>query len=41
MGFIPISIKAYIKKHLRNNPGKNEKDIREKQKLTRLSTNLV
>ena len=30
MGFIPISIKAYIKKHLKNNPSENEKDLRKR-----------
>lgn len=30
MGFIPISIKAYIKKHLKSNPGENEKDLRKR-----------
>ena len=30
MGFIPISINAYIKKHLENNPSENEKDLRKR-----------
>jgi len=30
MGFIPISINAYIKKHLKNNPSENEKDLRKR-----------
>ena len=29
MGFLPISINSYIKKHLKNNPGVNEKDLRK------------
>jgi len=30
MGFIPISINAYIKKHLKNNPSENGKDLRKR-----------
>ena len=30
MGFIPISINNYIKKHLKNNPEENEKDLRKR-----------
>jgi hypothetical protein len=30
MGFLPISINGYIKKHLKNNPGENEKDLRKR-----------
>lgn len=30
MGFIPISINAYIKKHLKNNSSENEKDLRKR-----------
>jgi len=30
MGFIPISINSYIKKHLKNNPEENEKDLRKR-----------
>lgn len=30
MGFLPISISDYIKKHIKNNPGENEKNLREK-----------
>ena len=30
MGFIPISLNAYIKKHLKNNPSENEKDLRRR-----------
>ncbi len=30
MGFIPITINSYIKKHLKNNPGENEKDLRKR-----------
>lgn len=30
MGFIPISIKNYIKKHLKNNPSEDEKDLRRR-----------
>ena len=30
MGFRPISINDYIKKHLKNNPGENEKDLRKR-----------
>jgi hypothetical protein len=30
MGFIPISIYSYIKKHLENNPGENEEDLRKR-----------
>jgi len=30
MGFIPISINDYIKKHLKNNPGENETDLRKR-----------
>ncbi len=30
MGFIPISINAYIKKHLKNNPSENEKNLRKR-----------
>lgn len=30
MGFIPISINAYIKKNLKNNPDENEKDLRKR-----------
>ena len=29
MGFIPISIENYIKLHLKNNPGENEKELRK------------
>ena len=29
MGFVPISIDKYIKKHLESNPSDNEKDLRE------------
>ena len=36
MGFIPISIENYIKKHLENNPSENETDLRK-----RLSSALV
>lgn len=28
MGFVPISIDKYIKKHLKINPSENEKDLR-------------
>lgn len=30
MGFIPISINAYIKKHLENNVGESEKNLRKR-----------
>ena len=30
MGFTPISINAYTKKHLKNNPSENEKDLRKR-----------
>lgn len=30
MGFIPISINEYIKKHLKSNPDKNEADLRKR-----------
>jgi len=30
MGFIPISIDGYLKKHLKNNPGENEKELRKR-----------
>ena len=30
MGFLPISISGYIKKHLKNNTGENEKDLRKR-----------
>ena len=30
MGFLSISISGYIKKHLKNNPGENEKDLRKR-----------
>lgn len=30
MGFIPISIKAYIKMHLKNNPNENDGDLRQR-----------
>ncbi len=30
MGFVPISIDKYIKKHLKNNPSENEKDLRKR-----------
>ncbi|RLD69110.1 MAG: hypothetical protein DRI95_01100 [Bacteroidetes bacterium] len=30
MGFIPISIDKYVKKHLKNNPSENEKDLRSR-----------
>lgn len=30
MGFLPISMSDYIKKHLKNNPGENEKDLRKR-----------
>jgi hypothetical protein len=30
MGFVPISIDTYIKKHLENNPTENEKELRER-----------
>ncbi len=33
MGFVPISIKGYLKKHLKNNPGQNEKDLRKRLNL--------
>lgn len=36
MGFIPISIENYIKKHLENNPSENETDLRK-----RLSSALI
>ncbi len=29
MGFVPISIDEYVKKHLKNNPSVDEKDLRE------------
>jgi hypothetical protein len=29
MGFVPISIDKYIKKHLESNPSENEKDLRK------------
>lgn len=34
MGFIPISIDEYIKKHLKNNPNEGEKDLRKRLNLT-------
>ena len=30
MGFRPISIDDYIKKHIKNNPGENEKDLKKR-----------
>lgn len=33
MGFVPISIDKYIKKHLESNPFDNEKDLRERLKF--------
>ena len=30
MGFIPISIDEYVKKHMQNNPSENEKDLRQR-----------
>jgi len=30
MGFIPISINAYIKEHLKNNPSENKKELRNR-----------
>ena len=30
MGFIPISIEDYVKKHLKNNPKKNKKELTER-----------
>jgi len=27
MGFVPISINAYLKKYLKNNPSENEKEL--------------
>ncbi|WP_339925623.1 hypothetical protein [uncultured Cyclobacterium sp.] len=30
MEFTPISIKEYVKKHLKNNPSENEKDLRKR-----------
>lgn len=30
MGFVPISINEYIKKHLKNNPDENENDLRKR-----------
>ncbi len=30
MGFVPISIEDYIKKHLKSNLDENEKDLRER-----------
>lgn len=30
MGFVPISIDKYIKKHLDNNPSENKKDLRKR-----------
>ena len=30
MGFVPISIDRYVKKHLKNNPSENEKDLRDR-----------
>jgi hypothetical protein len=30
MGFVPITIDKYIKKHLENNPSANEKDLRKR-----------
>ena len=32
MGFVPISIDRYIKKHLENNPSEDEKDLRNRLK---------
>ncbi len=32
MSFIPISIEQYIKKHLKSNPSKNEKDLKRQLK---------
>lgn len=29
MGFVPISVDKYIKKHLKSNPSENEKDLRK------------
>ncbi len=34
MGFIPISIDKYIKKHLKNNPSESEKDLRKRLNST-------
>lgn len=34
MGFIPISIENYIKKHLGNNPAENENDLRMRLNAT-------
>jgi len=33
MGFIPISINKYVKKHLKSNPSENEKDLRKRLNL--------
>jgi hypothetical protein len=33
MGFVPISIKEYIKKHLENNPSEREQDLRNRLKI--------
>ncbi|NLM67289.1 MAG: hypothetical protein GX180_08975 [Enterococcus sp.] len=30
MGFVPISIDKYIKKHLESNPSENEKDLQKR-----------
>jgi hypothetical protein len=30
MQFIPISIKEYVKKHLKNNPSENERDLNKR-----------
>jgi hypothetical protein len=30
MGFVPISIDKYVKKHLENNPSENEKELRKR-----------
>jgi hypothetical protein len=30
MGFTPISLDSYVKKHLENNPSENEKDLRKR-----------
>ncbi len=34
MGFKPISINAYIRKHLKNNPGENKKDLKKRLEST-------
>lgn len=34
MGFIPISIEEYIKKHMKSNPRWNEAELRESLKST-------